>query len=277
MKRIVVPTDYSECSKMAISAAVAIAEKHGGAEITLVHVVDQVLTGYYGVVELSSALEAMSKASEEQLHRFTEEVKNAHPQASIKPYLIFNAPITIITYDDDLNDTDLIVMGSHGASGVKELFVGSTAERIIRNAKCPVLVVKKDRPFSPPKKVVVVSNFDERVQFNFHEVMDLLEPYGATYHLISVITPEHFMPSEVVLKNMDSFAEENDIKNFEKHLSSHYTIESGLKDLLSKDEFDVMVMLTHGYKGLEHFIKGSITEDLANHLKIPFLTHKLPA
>jgi nucleotide-binding universal stress UspA family protein len=140
ISHILVPLDFSESSLNALETAIALA-KQQHAKITLLNVVDSSLMfgfkgAYYvsektidGMVDVSAAMlnPLLLNLKEHQLECTTEIKVGLVPQAIIK------------TASD--NDVDLIIMGAHGASGVREFFIGSTAQQVIKITSCPVLTV----------------------------------------------------------------------------------------------------------------------------------------
>ena len=273
MKRIVVPTDYSDCAEYALRAAKKIYNQIEADEIVVVHVVDQVLGDFYGVNEFNDALGVLQSASKDRLVKYTKE--REEDGINLIPFLLFNAPIKALTYSDELRNTEIIVMGSHGAQGLREVLLGSTAEKVIRYAECPVLVIKSEVDFNP-KRTLFVSNFVDRIRYNFRPIKELLEPFGSEWNLAYFITPEHFHSTKTIEKRIENFISENNIQNYSSRILTHFSIEEGLMELLEEEKYDLVVMMTHGYKGLTHYIKGSVAENVANHIEAPIITYKMP-
>ena len=139
LQNLLVPVDFSKNSLKAIDAALALARPSGGT-ITLLYVLEPIIIPYGETLpgDLPNDLERRVGIDAEM-----EQLRSSYPQ---------NAPIETLVVDgtawDAICDTaerknaDLIVITSHGYTGLKRLFLGSTAERIVRHAKCPVLVLK---------------------------------------------------------------------------------------------------------------------------------------
>jgi universal stress protein A len=140
--RIVVPTDFSEESQKAFTYAKALAARFD-ASIELVFVVEPAsfVSGLDQSIVTVSNEEAAS-AAEKRLVRLAQEIEGedlrVFPKVRIgKPYL------EICTLAREYN-ADLIVIGTHGHTGIKHTFLGSVAERVVRHAPCPVLVVRQN-------------------------------------------------------------------------------------------------------------------------------------
>ncbi len=137
-QHILVPTDGSPRTKLAISRAIELAKAVGG-DVTGIHVIDQAsFMGYPGGVEWQTLADALRSDGERALRELEEEArKNDVP---VTTRLIEGHPAQCII--EAGRDADLIVMGTLGRTGVAHLLLGSVAERVIRHASCPVLVVR---------------------------------------------------------------------------------------------------------------------------------------
>lgn len=144
IKHILLPTDFSEFSAEAVNYACAFAERFG-AELHVLHVIHELAASIpEAVVELAGSLENYMEEAElralEKLGTVLDDdwcqgkrIVRATRQGS--PFL------QIVEYAKQ-NEIDLIVMGTHGRSGLSHLLIGSVAERVVRYAPCPVLTVR---------------------------------------------------------------------------------------------------------------------------------------
>ncbi|PWU20035.1 MAG: hypothetical protein C5B50_04905 [Verrucomicrobia bacterium] len=140
LKRILVPVDFSHCSRKALNYAVAFA-KSFQAEIILLNVPETApVPPHQFVVETGDLETELRKQAASQLAQWRQSI----PQ-EISARTVTLASLAADQEIVDLareNDVDLIVMGTHGRKGIAHLLIGSTAERVVRNAPCPVLVVR---------------------------------------------------------------------------------------------------------------------------------------
>jgi nucleotide-binding universal stress UspA family protein len=141
IQTILCPTDFSECSRAAFDFALDLA-KRLGARVHLLHVfqLPQYVGFEDGVTMAAASAEFLSrlrKQGEEQLRAFAEECKRAGVDAHAEH-------VEGIPYTEIVNRSagaDLVVMGTHGRTGLPRLLLGSVAERVVRLAKCPVVTV----------------------------------------------------------------------------------------------------------------------------------------
>jgi universal stress protein A len=143
-KSILVPTDFSEYSDRAIKQAVDIAEQNN-AKIYLLHVVDQL---QQCAIDYCIPLEVMQKVqsdSEKEASRKMQEEAQKITQAK-KIDVTFDVksgiPFEEILKEQQERKADLIVIASHGRTGILKSLIGSVADKVMREAKCPVLLVR---------------------------------------------------------------------------------------------------------------------------------------
>jgi nucleotide-binding universal stress UspA family protein len=143
LHRILVPTDFSKSSDNALTYGIAFAEKFG-AEMYLLHVVQDLTWFVPEAILVAPAamppLEQFVTAAQTALERVIQKLNlpgiKIHPQ--VREGTAFD---TIIRYAREI-DVDLIVMGTHGHTGLAHVLLGSVAERVVRKAPCPVLTVR---------------------------------------------------------------------------------------------------------------------------------------
>ena len=137
LKRILAPTDFSEYSNAAIGYACALADKFDS-QLHLLHVLEvhASSTPVFGAgLALSPRVRESRAAAEKALERV------ADGRAAVRATAEGPTFLEILRYAKE-NDIDLIVMGTHGRSGLAHVMLGSVAERIVRKAPCPVLTVR---------------------------------------------------------------------------------------------------------------------------------------
>ena len=143
LKQILVPIDFSDCSRKALRYAVPVAERFG-AQLLLLYVIEtNVLPAELGYVpfEAKRARIASAQAALEELAQRTEQALGTH---FVRQITVRNGiPWQEITAAARALDVDLIVLSTHGYTGIKHILMGSTAERVVQHAPCPVLVVRE--------------------------------------------------------------------------------------------------------------------------------------
>ena len=146
IKTIVLPTDFSACSRKALTYAVSFAKQYG-ARLVALHVIDRRWEdqGRYVLLEIGEeALQRARKGYEEEAHRMLKEVADAAATAgvTIETLLVTGLPFEDIVRVAKELPADLIIMGTHGRTAGAHALLGSVAERVVRRAPCPVLTVR---------------------------------------------------------------------------------------------------------------------------------------
>jgi universal stress protein A len=141
LKRILVPVDFSDCSKKALQYAASFA-KQFSAEILLLHVVQPIVYSEPVVVTATAVFDdnTVREAAAKQLSDWRNEIAAG---ATVKANVRTGVPYHEIVRAAEETNTDLIVIGTQGRSGLARMFIGSTAERVVRHAPCPVMVVRE--------------------------------------------------------------------------------------------------------------------------------------
>jgi len=145
IKRILVPTDFSEPADAALTYAIDLAAKLG-ASVLLVHVFDDpfigaVYTGEYVPIPAEMRAEILA-----DLRRKLADAVTKRGHAELSPEVLIGPTARTIVEGARDRDVDLIVMGTHGRGGMSHLLLGSVAERVVRAATCPVLTVRHHAP-----------------------------------------------------------------------------------------------------------------------------------
>ena len=274
MKKILIPTDFSEHAEYALKVAAQIARKNNG-EIILLHMLelphegsDAISTGH-DIPELMFFKNAAINKLEELMDAdYLEGIK-------VSEVIQFEMAFEGILNISRLNDVDLIVMGSHGASGYKEMFIGSNAEKVVRNSEVPVLIIKKEQGEFNVDKFVFASDFAEEAKKPFSKAVDFANKFGATLHLVMINTPNNFKSTATSQATIDSFISGFQVNKYETHIYNETNVEKGILNFANSINADLIGMSTHGRKGLAHFFNGSISEDLVNHATRPVVTFKI--
>lgn len=277
MKKIIVPIDFSEYSENALETAAMLA-KINNAEILALH-----------MLEMSESL--LNKAKDDMRQEAVLYLKLAERRFSEfldKDYLTGISVTPIVKHFkvfSEVNEVakdqgaDLVVMGSHGTSGIKEFFVGSNTEKVVRYSDIPVLVTKHNPILTAFDTVVFACDFSEDSVLAYQNAKRMFESLNAKMHLVYVNQPsDSFRSSAEMEASVATFLKRADgnLDNL-SHVTyvSDYTVEKGVINFSNQVGADLIAIATHGRKGLAHFFEGSISEDIANHSALPVMTFRI--
>jgi len=280
MKKILVPTDFSEQAVNAVDFAAQIAKKHK-AEVHLLHILElpdghdiQVTGEVAGTDPMTGVfVNLLIKKARKSLATIAGSKK--FEGVTIKTHLTSgNAYKSIIKAITDTK-SDLIVMGTKGASGIDELLIGSNAEKVVRNAPCPVITIKSKASGDKIKNIVFATDFMQNQDKLVKELKALQELFGANIHLLRVNTPGNFESDRVVKSNMEKFIKKYKLDKITLNVYNEMLEDEGLMYFADEINADMIALGTHGRRGIAHFLAGSIAEDVVNHAKRPVWTFKI--
>ena len=277
MKKIIVPIDFSEHSEYALRTAVKLAENRN-AEILALHMLemsDLMLTASDGLQYEKASF--FLKLSEQKFEKFLDKpyLKNVKITPIIKHFKVFSEVNDVAKK----HDADIVVMGSQGASGIKDFFIGSNTERVVRYSDIPVLVVKSNIVDINFESVIYACDFSQESIKAYINASKMFDALNTKMNLVYVNLPNDSFKSTAEIEKLvvDFFtkADGNLDKMKDVHYVADYTVEAGILSFAKKQGADIIAMPTHGKKGLEHFFEGSIGEDVANHATLPVITFKI--
>lgn len=273
MKKILVPCDFSEQAVAAFHIAKDLAGLSKG-EIHLVNVIELPVMHDTVLMPTLSFEENLLKELKAGAETQFEKLKSQYDESTLKvtSIVLYGATsISILDYVTE-NNIDLVVMGSKGASGVKELIVGSNAEKVVRRSKVPVLVVKKSVALNSIKSIVFPSTLQHDHEDLVQKVKELQDFFKATLHVVYINTPGNFTRDIITTKRLKEFAKRYMLTNYTINVFNDSYEESGVINFTHTIGADMIAMGTHGRKGLTHILSGSVTEDVVNHVDCPIWT-----
>jgi nucleotide-binding universal stress UspA family protein len=214
--------------------------------------------------------EAKVKA-EKRFKKLTEKYKRG--TAKVKFEVIFGGVSMMINDYAKKKGIDVIVMGSHGASGAREFFIGSNADKIVRTSAVPVFVLK-DFYQDPIESIVFpyVLETDEQKDL-LAEVINLQKFYNAHLHIVWINTPAVFYQDILILKRMREFSKRYRLKNFTIHVFNDLNERDGIINFVDTIRGDLIAMGTHGRKGIARLVSGSVAKAVVNHVRWPVWTY----
>lgn len=274
MEKIFVPCDFSDNAINAFRLAIDMAHI-SNAEIHLLHVIELPII-HEDVLTLMPSFDEtlLSELSERAEAQFSE-LKNEYAKEHIviKTKVEFGPTVSIILEYLKENDLNIVVMGTKGVSGLEEVLIGSTAEKIVRNALCPVLVVRKYSNLAALKNIVFPNSMEDGQEDLLLHVKALQHVLKATLHLVWIDTAGKASDHTVVRNRLDQFARRFMLKDYTINVFKAKTKESGVLDFAHQIKAEMIAMGTHARKGLNHLFRGSVTEGLVNHGDCPIWTY----
>ncbi len=284
MKNLLFLTDFSETADKALDVAVSLAKQLG----TGLHVMHSLNTSQqYINMSMSSTGDLGMPGIQPDIimNAIKEQNERANTEMAKIAEHLGNEGIevnTVISEEDvthDANDyiesnqIDLVVMGTHGASGFKEAFIGSNAQKMVRSCEIPVLTISNKVEKFVPTKMVYASDFhEEEVNEKINSAKKFAVALGAELHLVFVNTPAYFEDTESSMKRLHKIADEFELNPKNIAIYNDFTIEDGIIAYANSVNADMIAITTHGFKGIKKLLNDNITEALVNHAAKPVLS-----
>ena len=274
-KHILVPLDGSILAERILGPAASIAEAMS-AKLTLLRVVPQ-----FAILAADPMLyEEMNRLGEE------ESISYLRSQADA---LGLSVPIdvtsdvgqpadTIIQFAED-HDVDLIMISSHGRSGLNRWVYGSVAERVLRQAPCATSIINARVVHELPqrRKILVPLDGSDLAERALKPGKQLAFALGADLHLLRVTTSAHQMMETSSMREVFDEIEDKEALEAEAYLESKTsdapeghvffevavtkgTVAETILDYAAEHQIDMIVMSSHGRTGLQRWVYGSVAE-----------------
>ncbi|MBA4054476.1 MAG: universal stress protein UspA [Marivirga sp.] len=271
MRKILVPFDFSAQSIEAFKVALQLAPK-SKAQIILLHLL--AMSPVYSGAGEPLAFDPITYASlEDEAKKKLNKMKTgASKSIKVHTEVISGDLLSSVKSLTESRKVDLVVMGTSGASGFSEIFIGSNTEKVVRFSTVPVLAIRKSFSLKSIKNILVPSTLQLNQTRFIKELNRLQEFFDAKLHILLVNTPIHFRTDAEANEALQEFVQHYKLKNYKTHFCNYTREEDGIVDFAYSEGMDLIVMATHARKGLAHLFNISITENVVNHIQSPIWT-----
>ncbi|MFA4043460.1 MAG: hypothetical protein HZRFUVUK_000232 [Candidatus Fervidibacterota bacterium] len=287
-------TDFSELSEAALEFLIPLLKRFG-TKLALVHCVPNIATAYTSgelleplpadiPVMMNAVMRRMKEEAMEKLKAKADELKLAGIDA--EPFVLEGDAHHAIIEFSRSHDTDLIVVGTKGESGIRGWFVGSTTARIVQASDRPVLSISK--PSKPTyERILVPTDLSEASSSALSYAVLLAKEIGASVFVLHVMElleaiseRETLGKLEAMVKaKLQAMAEAANGLRDRMHchaLKRHHAAE-GIIEFTDENEISLIVMTTHGRTGLSRFLWGSVAERIVRECGAPVIVGRAKA
>jgi nucleotide-binding universal stress UspA family protein len=279
MKRILVPTDFSENASHAIEYAAETA-KAVGAELIILNV-------YRPPVSTQSAIHAVmaedigreTKASTAKLKAITDTILEEYKGLTCSHDVAVGEPVPEILAYADQKEVDLIVMGTQGASKVVNVLFGSNTAAVIEKASCPVLCIPFNLRYKKPEKILFATNFAYSDIDGAKKLVGLAQGFKSSLIFAHVVVgmEETDAEREVIEKFATEVKLQTGYSQIYGTVISDATINTGLDALIEKHSADIIALSTRKRNVFQKLFNPSITKKYSYYTTVPLLAFHSPA
>lgn len=275
MKNILFPTDFSKAAEHSFIYALKLAD-HYNATVTILHVYSLVNhVDVYAPYHIEQLYEQIRENQWKNYHDSVaplKEIAAANNLAHIQQLYVMEEGLLIDTIIDvaKRDKVDMIVLGTTGAYGFKEIFLGSVAGELLENAPCKVLAVPDEAVFDGViDNIALTTSYQEEEKNALLQLMDWSSPLNATIHVVNV----DLAHTEFYLNRMDDLKEEfadRDNLNFDVIQGVDFT--AAITEYLENQKVDILAMVTHKRNFIQELFHYSRAKTLSYHSKTPILS-----
>ncbi len=237
MKRILVPTDFSDHAEYALRVAAQIARENNS-EIVLLHMLelphqasDAVGSGHDIPEIMFFKNKVISNLEELMEVDYLEGI-------TVSEIIQFEKAFEGILAVSKTNNIDFIVMGSHGSGGFQEMFIGSNTEKVVRFSDVPVLVIKNKTDNFKADNFVFASDFSQEIKKPFKQLLEIAGLFNSKLNLVMINTPSSFKPTHIAEKIMNDFIKEFNYPNYSLHIYNDVNVEKGILNFANSVQAD---------------------------------------
>ena len=264
MKTIIIPTDFSSAADNAMHYGAQLAQGLQ-AQILLLHVYMVPITMNDMPVLMVTA-EELRGGAEEGLTRCKTELEKGYPGLVVKTESRLGDVVDELKELCDHLNPQLVVMGTHGSSGLERMLFGSNAISAIKNSKHPVMVIPAHYPYKPIQTIVLAADLNaanESTRFRLQHTLQLLKGQLHIVHVNTGDEKENIQPA--LVQQLQPFAPVySTVENKD--------VSQGLQQYIQQTGADLLVVLPHQHSMLDSFFLKLHTKDIVRHAQVPVLS-----
>ncbi len=275
MKNILIPTDFSENSWNAILYALSFLKKTK-CNFYLLHVshIDEMIGGSSFYDSKDAVLEKITHSGKEQMKMLLKKIEKLplntkHRFFTINEYIFF---VDAIRKQIEEKHIDFIVMGTKGASGLKEKTIGSNTGDVITKVKCPVLVIPEKATYVAPKEIAFPTDYNIYYRSRVLDtITNILTKNDTALRVLHIAKKDQEL-TDLQKKNKDYLNDylQDDIEH-SFHFLSNPNIEEAVQCFVESRDIDMIMMIAKNLNFFQRILFHPTVEKISYHTDIPFL------
>jgi nucleotide-binding universal stress UspA family protein len=276
MKNILFPTDFSPNADNALNFAVEIARKVRG-HLVLFHAYSVQLIDPNMPAEIYlSAYQEEEKSAKESLDELSKRIIDSNKDEHDNSLFTTDAVVTQgLVVDEVLSlikdfKIDIVIMGTHGASGITELILGSNTASVIEKAPVPVLAIPGNAAYKGINKIVYAYDDIKSGLPSFQRLLQFAEIYDSEITLLHIIESDK-NTVELNKKEFEKIKHSVPYDKIRLELVKEENVLEGINDYVNSNKVDVLAMAIRKRNLLDKIFNRSLTKKMAYHTKIPLL------
>lgn len=274
IKKVLVPVDLSPVSLNALDTAIAICKRQL-ATLTLIHIVENTYVLYPPEAggAAGAVLPELVKSANESINNLAKALRTKHD-------LVINHIVQSGNPADEIcrwalhKEFDLIVMGTHGTSGLREFFLGSNAYRVVKNSPCPVMTIPGTKQWIDFKKILFPVRMIPHALDKYDTVRPIIRKNGSTLRIAGIVKKNDSTGVIEMKALVDTVqkkvTEDNVVCGSELHYCEN--VARQVLEISDHEKPDLIVITATLDTSIKDFFLGPYTQDIVNHSKFPVLS-----
>ena len=273
MKKILLPTDFSDNSFKAITYALKV-YKDIKCTFYLLHTYNpsvyqtEYLIGSPGLIGLGDVMKETALTNSKELKEKIE-LEYPNPKHTFKTRVIFNTLLNEVLEMTTSEGIDLIVMGTKGASGAEEILFGSNAVHIIKKTKCPLIVVPDSFAYEAPKEILFPTDFE--ITYPEKEIESLLQVVKHHKSQVNILYIRKAIELNMVQKEHKKQLDRLMVNHAIFHEVPDNEIITAINDFQLKRKINLLVMIQNKHTFFERLFIEPVLKKVGFHVTIPFM------
>ena len=273
MTRILLPTDFSENALTAIRYALTLYKDLKCTFFLLNSYMPPVyhteyLMGSPAQIGLGDIVQQNSQDNLEALKNTLEKEFN-NPLHTFITHSALNVLSSEITRTVEAEKIDIIVMGTQGASGAKEILLGTNTVHVIKNAKCPVLVIPSGFEYEAPEQILFPNDFEVWLdKYSLEQLLKITKSHVSQVNVMHVYTGDELNTTQQ--KNKEQLAKVLSESGFFHEVPSNEVI-AAINEFQIKQKINLLVMIQNKHTFFERLFIEPVIKKIGFHVTVPFL------
>jgi len=268
---ILLPTDFSKCANDALNYTLELIKSIPASRLILLHSIIYNDSAFINSTEKEKENTKRFNEAKTKIDQITAQIKNKNSEIQVKEILDAGSPVETIDLIAEKEKVDLIIMGTKGASGLREIIIGSYAAKVIKCAGCPVLVVPENFTYRGSSRIVCTTDFhSSEIDSSFY-LLDLAERIGTSLTFLNINDNAREQK-----KKLHVFQES--LKTMKNGLETNYelihsdNILKSIEQYAKENPTDLLVTLGKRRDFWKKLFGAKIPENISFHSHVPLLS-----
>jgi nucleotide-binding universal stress UspA family protein len=275
MKAILFPTDFSDCSRIA---------QHYAASLAVVNKAKLIIQTVFWVPiyegdttkEVKFKEESYRKKAKKALHDLKKEMECDYPEIQVECVINNGFLLESVMQVVKERRVDLIVMGTQGATGLKEVVIGSNTAEVMENAPCPVIAIPRKAKWNRFRKILYCMDYQETDLAQLEQLVNMVRRFDSEIIITHIAEGDYLPEAEKSL--FKSFKElVNEFIGYKKihfRLLENTDVKEEIEKYAEKEKAELIVLAHRKRSWLDKLISKGISRKLVSHSEIPVLVFK---